>query len=95
MLTDRMIDNRLRMLEKLEADKKILEEKIDAIKQDIQADLENREVSCITTKQFSVRWTCVTSERFNSKKLKEDNAALFASYSCPVSYRRFSYSRCS
>lgn len=91
-MTNRMINNRVSKLFELEAAKRELETKIDAIKQELKDNLEALGVDDIDTGKFIVRYTPVVSTRLDTARFKADNLKLFNLYSVESSYRRFSYS---
>lgn len=91
-MTNRMVNTRVQKLFELEAKKRELESKIEALKSELQEDLKVKEVDSIDTGKFIVRWTPVSSVRIDSNRLKKENLDLFNQYSVASSYRRFSYS---
>lgn len=89
-MTIRQIDNRIKKIEELEAQKKALEEQISSLKAEVQEEMADQE--SIETAHYLVRWTKVTSERFDSKRFKNNHAELFSEYVKSIESRRFSYS---
>lgn len=87
--TNRQIDNRMKKLAELEAQKKELEEQIKALQEDIKQDMGDLEE--IDTGKWIVRFTKVISNRFDSAAFKKDHAGLYATYQRPTESRRFSY----
>ena len=87
--TNRQYDNRMKKLAELEEKKKALEAEIDAIINDLKADMGDMEL--VETGKWVIRWTKVSSNKFDSASFKKDHAALYASYQKPTSSRRFSY----
>lgn len=88
-MTDRQLDNRIRKLIELEAEKKELEKAIDAIKAGIQESMQDAETR--ETANFTVRYTFVTTSRFDSKRFKEKHPALYDRFTKQTETRRFSY----
>ena len=68
-MTTRQIENRIKKIEELEAQKKALEEQISSLKAEVQEEMADQE--SIETAHYLVRWTKLTSERFDSKTFKD------------------------
>ena len=83
-MTERMIENRIKKLRELEAQQKELEAAAEVIRAELKADLEEKGVDELKTKNFIVRWKEIISSRLDSKALK---AALL---SAPVRFCNFS-----
>lgn len=88
-MTERMIENRIRKLQELEARQKEIAAAADAIRAELKADLEEKGVEELTTKNFIVRWKEVISSRLDGKALKAALPDVFAAYSKTTSTRRF------
>ena len=88
-MTERMIENRIRKLQELEAQQKEIEAAADAIRAELKADLEEKGVEELATKNFIVRWKEVISSRLDGKALKAALPDVFAAYSKTTSTRRF------
>lgn len=88
-MTERMIENRIRKLKELEAQQKEIEAAADAIRAELKADLEEKGVEELATKNFIVRWKEVISSRLDGKALKAALPDVFAAYSKTTSTRRF------
>ena len=87
--TNRQIDNRIKKLQELEAQKKELESLIADLKEDIQADMGADEIR--QTDKFIIRYTTVKTSRFDSKAFKAEHAALYSQYMKETQSRRFTY----
>lgn len=87
--TARQIDNRMKKLAELEAQKKALDEQIAAIKADLQADMGDLEE--VTTDKWIVRFTKTVSNRFDSTAFKKAHKKLYDEFCKPSESRRFSY----
>lgn len=61
-MTERMIENRIKKLRELEAQQKELEAAAEAIRAELKADLEEKGVDELKTKNFIVRWKEIISE---------------------------------
>lgn len=88
-MSERMIENRIRKLQELEAQQKEIEAAADAIRAELKADLEEKGVEELATKNFIVRWKEVISSRLDGKALKAALPDVFAAYSKTTSTRRF------
>lgn len=87
--TNRQIDNRLKKLAELEAQKKELEEQIKAIQEDLKADMGDLEE--IDTGKWIVRWTKSISNRFDTTAFKKAHSKLYKDFCKETESRRFSY----
>ncbi len=88
-MTEKMIENRIRKLQELEARQKEIEAAADAIRAELKADLEEKGVEELATKNFIVRWKEVISSRLDGKALKAALPDVFAAYSKTTTTRRF------
>ena len=62
-MTERMIENRIRKLQEIEAQQKDLEAQAEAIRTEIKDDMESRGVDELKIKDFIVRWKEIISSR--------------------------------
>ena len=69
-MTERMIENRIKKLREIEAQQKELEQQAEALKAEIKADLEEKGLDELKTKNFLIRWKEVVSNRLDGKALK-------------------------
>ncbi len=88
-MSERMIENRIRKLQELEAQQKEIEAAADAIRAELKADLEEKGVEELKTKNFIIRWKEIVSSRLDGKALKAALPDVFAAYSRTTSTRRF------
>lgn len=88
-MTERMVENRVRKLQELEAQQKALEAEAEAIKAELKAELESLQVEELKTKSFLIRWKEVISSRLDNKALKAELPEIFQKYSRQTSCRRF------
>ena len=63
---------------------------ITAIEDTIKAEMTARETEEIITGEYKVRWTKVTSNRFDSTAFKKTHADLYSQYTKTTESRRFS-----
>lgn len=71
-MTNKMIDNRVMKLRRLEAEIADLEKEVDRIKDELKSELEDRDAEEMHTDSFIVRWTKVISSKFDSKAFKAE-----------------------
>lgn len=89
-MTERMIVNRVRKLKELEAQQKEIEEQIEALKAEIKADMQRKDLEEQRAGDYLVRFTTVISNRFDGKAFKADHAKLYDQYMRTTESRRFS-----
>ncbi|MCH1971629.1 hypothetical protein MCI89_04610 [Muricomes sp. OA1] len=89
-MTERMIVNRVRKLKELEAQQKEIEEQIEALKAEIKADMQRKDLEEQKAGDYMVRFTTVISNRFDGKAFKADHAKLYDQYMRATESRRFS-----
>ena len=89
-MTERMIVNRVRKLKELEAQQKEIEEQIEALKAEIKADMQRKDLEEQKAGDYMVRFTTVISNRFDGKAFKADQAKLYDQYIRTTESRRFS-----
>lgn len=75
-MTERMIVNRVRKLKELEAQQKEIEEQIEALKAEIKADMQRKDLEEQKAGDYTVRFTTVISNRFDGKAFKADHSKL-------------------
>lgn len=88
-MTEKMIDNRIRKLQAIEAQQKELEAAADAIRAELKADLEEKGVEELRTANFIVRWKEIVSARLDSKALKAALPDVYGQFCKTTSSRRF------
>lgn len=86
-MTNKMIDNRVKKLRALEAQKAELEAQADAIRSELKAELEANNETEHNTGNFIVRWKEIISQRVDTKALP---AEIRAAYSRECRSWRFS-----
>lgn len=86
------------LIERIEALKEwqtLLDEataEVEAIKDEIKAEMNARNVEELTCGQYIARFTSVLSTRFDSSTFKKEHAEMYKLYTKQVSSRRFSIS---
>lgn len=88
-MTERMIENRIRKLQELEAQQKELEAAADAIRAELKADLEEKGLEELQTKNFILRWKEIVSSRLDGKSLKATFPDIYSQFCKASSSRRF------
>lgn len=68
-MTERMIENRVKKLQTIEAQMKELEAQAEKLKAEIKADLEGKGVDELKTKNFIIYWKEIISNRALTAKL--------------------------
>ena len=89
-MTERMIANRCRKLKELEEQQKELERQIDALKAEIKADKERKDLQEQKVGDYMVRFTDVLTSRFDTKRFQQEHERLYSQYVRQVSTKRFS-----
>lgn len=85
-MTEKMIENRIKKLQAIEEQMKALEAQAEGLKAEIKADMEEKGVDELQTKNFVIRWKEIVSSRLDGKALKA---------SLPDVYRQFCKDRAS
>ena len=88
-MTERMIENRIKKLQAIEEQQKELEVAADAIRAELKADLEEKGVEELQTKNFIVRWKEIISSRLDSKALKTALPDVYGQFCKATTSRRF------
>jgi predicted phage-related endonuclease len=89
MMTNRMMDNRIKKLQAIEEQQKELEAQAEAIKAELKAELEANNEDEHNTGSFIIRWKEIISSRLDGKALKAAMPELYNQYSKPTTSRRF------
>ena len=88
-MTERMIENRVKKLSALENQIAELQDQAEAIKAELKADLEEKGVQELKTKNFLIRWKEIVSNRLDGKALKEALPEIYSQYCRASASRRF------
>ena len=88
-MTERMMENRVKKLKALESQIAELQEQADAIKSELKADLEEKGVDELKTKNFIIRWKEIISNRLDGKALKAALPEIYSQYCRTSASRRF------
>ena len=88
-MTERMIEKRIKKLTELEEQITKLQEQADAIKGELKADLEEKGIDELKTKNFLIRWKEIVNSRLDSKALKAALPDVYNQFVKQTSSRRF------
>ena len=88
-MTERMIENRIKKLTELEEQIAKLQEQADVIKGELKADLEEKGIDELKTKNFMIRWKEIVSSRLDSKALKAALPDVYNQFVKQTRSRRF------
>ena len=87
-MTNIQFDNRIKALIRLNAEKKALEDKIEAIKSELKDEMGDMTVE---TKHFIIRNTYYEQKRVDSKLLEERHPKIYEECAVVSGHYRFSY----
>lgn len=88
-MTEKMIENRIKKLQAIEAQREELEATADAIRAELKADLEEKGLQELKTKNFIVRWKEIVSSRLDGKALKAALPDVYGQFCKASTSRRF------
>ncbi len=88
-MTEKMIENRVKKLQAIEAQQKELEAAAEAIRAELKADLEDKGLDELKTTNFLIRWKEIISSRLDSKALKAALPDVYGQFCRTSASRRF------
>ncbi len=88
-MTERMIENRFKRLQEIEAQQKEMETAAEAIRAELKADMEEKGLDELKTKNFILRWKEIISNRLDSKALKAALPDVYGQFCKASASRRF------
>ena len=88
-MTERMIENRFKRLQEIEAQQKEMETAAEAIRAELKADMEEKGLDELKTKNFILRWKEIISNRLDSKALKAALPDVYGQFCKTSASRRF------
>ena len=88
-MTERMIENRVKRLQEIEAQQKELETAAEAIRAELKADMEEKGLDELKTKNFILRWKEIISNRLDGKALKAALPDVYGQFCRASTSRRF------
>lgn len=86
------LESRIAKMQELEAIAEEAKQEADAIRDTIKEEMQKRDISELVAGKFIVRWTSVTSNRFDSSAFKKVHGDLYKAFCKAVESRRFSIS---
>ena len=88
-MTERVLKRRVETLLDLEEQQKELQERVDKLKAEIKADMEEKGNEEIKVGDYLIKFKTIISTRFDTKAFKEEHKKLFKAYSKPTETKRF------
>ncbi|MDO4333201.1 MAG: hypothetical protein Q4C58_11055 [Eubacteriales bacterium] len=88
-MTERMIENRIKKLKEIEAQQEALEAQAEAIRAELKADLDEKGLDELKTKNFLIKWKEIVSNRLDGKALKAALPDVYSQFVKASSSRRF------
>lgn len=88
-MTEKMIEARVKKLKSIELRQQELTKQAEAIRAELQQDMEAKGADELHTKNFIVRWKEIISSRLDTKALKEALPDIYSLYTKQTSIRRF------
>ena len=85
----KQIEKKAQELKELKAMAQELSAEIDAIESEIKAEMDKREVLAIQAGIFNIKYTPVTSDRFDTARFKKTMPEIYRQFTKPSSTRRF------
>ena len=89
---EQKIVSKIEQLKELEALIKEAEAEVEALKDELKAEMAKRNTEEMSVGKYIVRWTDVLSNRFDSTKFKKMFPSMYKDFTKEVSSRRFSIS---
>ena len=86
------LDNKITKMQEYEALAEEAKAEAEALRDEIKAELTQRNAEEVTTGKYIVRWTSVLSQRFDSTAFKRAMPDVYRAFTKQVSSRRFSVS---
>ncbi len=88
-MTEKMIENRIKKLRDIEAQQEEPETAAEAIRAELKADLEEKGLDELKTKNFILRWKEIITSRLDSKALKAAIPDVYGQFCRTSASRRF------
>jgi predicted phage-related endonuclease len=82
--------SKIEQLKELEALVREAEKEVEALKDEIKAEMYRRDTEEMSAGRYTVRWTSVFTDRFDSKAFKAENIGIYNRYVKTTESRRFS-----
>ena len=91
-MSNNEMENKIRKLQEWEQFIEEAKQEAESLRDEIKAEMLNRETEEITAGCFIVRWTSVLTQRFDSTTFKKEHADMYKLYTKQSASRRFSIS---
>ena len=88
-MTEKMIESRVKKLKAIELKQQELTKQAEAIRAELQQDMEAKGADELHTKNFIVRWKKIIGQRLDTKALKEALPDIYNLYTKQTATRRF------
>ena len=89
-MTERQMANRVKKIKELEAQASEINKQIDALKAEIQAEMQEQEY--LQACEFIINWAQVITSRLDTKRIKNELPDIYNKYIKETQSRRFSIS---
>lgn len=86
------LESKIAKMQEYEALAEEAKAEAEALRDEIKAELTNRNTEEVTTGKYIIRWTSVLSQRFDSTAFKRAMPDVYKAFTKQVSSRRFSIS---
>lgn len=86
------LEAKIKALQEWEALKAEAEEQVEALKDELKAEMIRRDAEELTAGRFILRWTTTISNRFDSTAFKKLNPEVYKAFCKATTSRRFSVS---
>ena len=86
------LESKIAKMQEYEALAEEAKAEAEALRDEIKAELPNRNTEEVTTGKYIIRWTSVLSQRFDSTAFKRAMPDVYKAFTKQVSSRRFSIS---
>ena len=92
MMSTQELEKKVQELKSLEKFAKDVAIEVEALKDEIKAEMSVQGVDKLSTNLFNVYWNRFTTQRFDTKAFKETHTALYEQYCKTAETRRFAIS---
>lgn len=92
-MTKKALISKVETLQELERQMDELKEMADAIKGEIKGELTKKNATVVEVGKYIIRWTPVSSSRFDTKSFKESHPKLYKQFTMEVPSRKFTISK--
>ena len=92
-MTKKALIERVEKLEELKKQIDVLKAQADAVEAEIKNEFTKKNVTTIEVGKFIIRWTPITSNRFDSTNFKKVHPGLYKKFTMQVPSRKFSISK--